>query len=267
MRRILTALFAALMLTSVGCRHEHTFIDATCTEPMTCTECDYTEGEPLGHSFADATCTEPMTCSVCGITEGEPLGHVEGDWTITKQALPLEKGRRELRCTVCDEVIKTESYEYDMSVMGEYRSCYVENGEFTYTAGEFSERMKMIGYVLEMNGADLEITTTTDPVFMICVGPGNEGSHYCIITFVNGENPITDPDSHFTSMLIGVSDHQHERFDALICALMFACDDANSDYHTIFQKIIDKTAVEINEIWYTIVFVANDTLYMNIYAS
>lgn len=64
-----------IMFTLTACGHQHTFSDATCTEPKTCTECQETEGEPLGHSFSEANCTEPATCTSCGLTEGEALGH------------------------------------------------------------------------------------------------------------------------------------------------------------------------------------------------
>jgi len=53
----------------------HTFADATCDTPKTCTVCKATEGEAAGHTFADATCNTAKTCSVCGATEGEALGH------------------------------------------------------------------------------------------------------------------------------------------------------------------------------------------------
>lgn len=39
-----------------GCGHKHTFSDATCTEPKTCTQCGETEGEPLGHTVEIGTC-------------------------------------------------------------------------------------------------------------------------------------------------------------------------------------------------------------------
>ena len=59
--------------------HTCSFSDATCTEPAKC-ECGKTQGEALGHTWDNATCEAPKTCSVCKVTEGEALGHnyVEG---------------------------------------------------------------------------------------------------------------------------------------------------------------------------------------------
>ena len=56
-------------------KHEHTFAEATCTTPKTCTECNEIEGEPLGHSWLEATCTASKTCEICNLTEGNPLEH------------------------------------------------------------------------------------------------------------------------------------------------------------------------------------------------
>ena len=91
----------------------HDWIEATCSSPETCRNCDETRGEPLphtyqdavvdptctedgytahtctvcgysytdnyveatGHSWMAATCTTPETCSVCYATQGEALGH------------------------------------------------------------------------------------------------------------------------------------------------------------------------------------------------
>lgn len=68
-------LCVTLALVLTGCGHEHTWIEATCTEPKTCTECGNTEGEALGHSWIDATCAAPKTCTICAKTEGEALPH------------------------------------------------------------------------------------------------------------------------------------------------------------------------------------------------
>jgi hypothetical protein len=51
---------------------------------FTCTVCEYTKEEKISkltheHSWVDADCTTPKTCSICGKTEGEALGHDYGD--------------------------------------------------------------------------------------------------------------------------------------------------------------------------------------------
>lgn len=74
-----------------GCGHEHTWVEATCTEPRTCSECGEVEGEALGHAWVDATCSAPKTCSVCGATEGETLEHV---WVDASCSAPKT-------CSVC----------------------------------------------------------------------------------------------------------------------------------------------------------------------
>lgn len=68
---------------------DHSFRDATCTTPKTCTVCGYTEGDALGHSYVTdviaPTCTEGgytlHTCSTCGDSykteETDATGHVE----------------------------------------------------------------------------------------------------------------------------------------------------------------------------------------------
>ena len=64
----------------------------------------------------DATCTEDgsttYTCSVCGDTYEETIpatGHDDGEWTVTKSAGAFSTGTKELRCTVCGEVLDTET--------------------------------------------------------------------------------------------------------------------------------------------------------------
>ena len=67
------AITSSLLFTACG--HEHTFSEATCTTPKTCTECNEIEGEALGHNWVEASCDNPKTCSVCNLTEGETLEH------------------------------------------------------------------------------------------------------------------------------------------------------------------------------------------------
>lgn len=37
-------------------------------------------GELADHTWSEATCTDPKTCSVCGVSEGSAKGHIVSDW-------------------------------------------------------------------------------------------------------------------------------------------------------------------------------------------
>ena len=77
---------AGILETTVeGCKIavlDHTWTNATCTSPKTCSVCTTTEGEALGHSWKEATCNSPKTCSVCNATQGEPVAHDINDASI-----------------------------------------------------------------------------------------------------------------------------------------------------------------------------------------
>ena len=72
-------------------RHVHTWQDATCTKPKTCTGCGATEGEAPGHQWDEgtvvqaATCQtmgiKSYTCTVCGTTRDERIPKDMGNHT------------------------------------------------------------------------------------------------------------------------------------------------------------------------------------------
>ena len=75
--------------------------------------CDhiYDEGEVVA-----PTCTEDgytlHVCQNCGVKMkdeiADKLGHVEGEWEVTREATQYDEGLKELRCTVCGEVLRSE---------------------------------------------------------------------------------------------------------------------------------------------------------------
>ena len=118
----------------------HTWAEATCTEPKTCTVCGLTEGEALGHSaneadctedsvcavcgetvekalghtWAEATCTEPKTCTVCGLTEGKALGHSANEADCTEGSV----------CAVCGETVeKALGHDWAEATCTEPKTC------------------------------------------------------------------------------------------------------------------------------------------------
>lgn len=74
-KAVITALLVLLCFALSACACKHTWNDATCQTPKTCSQCGATEGEVAAHQWTDATCVAPRTCAVCGKTEGEPLPH------------------------------------------------------------------------------------------------------------------------------------------------------------------------------------------------
>lgn len=94
-----------------GC--SHSFSDATCTKPKTCTKCGATEGSALGHKFSAATCAAPKTCSVCKVTEGTVAAHTYAAG----------------KCSVCGATDPAVMSLTSSACYGTYEGSYVESKE------------------------------------------------------------------------------------------------------------------------------------------
>ena len=102
--------------TTVNPTGAHTWVDADCTTPKTCSVCNVTEGEALGHTWTDATCTAPKTCSVCNVTEGSALGHTGGSATCTEAPV----------CSVCGETYgKANGHAWTNATCDAPKTCSV----------------------------------------------------------------------------------------------------------------------------------------------
>lgn len=71
-KALVAVLCVGMILSTSACGCSHEWVDATCTEPKTCSKCGETEGEALGHKWVEATFEHSKTCSVCGLTDGKP---------------------------------------------------------------------------------------------------------------------------------------------------------------------------------------------------
>jgi len=130
------ALLIMLSLALTGCCLNHEWVEATCTEPKTCSKCGETEGEALGHTWTDATCTAPKTCSVCAETEGEALGHTEGDWETVETATLIQAGSQRQLCSVCGETLATEETPQKVPA--------IDGIEYNFTPEEFIEAFNLL---------------------------------------------------------------------------------------------------------------------------
>ena len=103
---------------SADCSHDYKIIntsEATCTKfgsiVYQCSVCSHQyqmEQPKLPHSFTQATCAAPKTCTQCGITEGDTLVHQPGEWSTVVDATPVTPGRQQQKCKVCGTVINEQ---------------------------------------------------------------------------------------------------------------------------------------------------------------
>lgn len=86
-----------------------------CTEEgvltKTCSICGSTVEEPIAidgdvHTYADATCTAPRTCTGCGITEGVKLTHNLNEGVVTKAPTCSAEGILKRTCSDCGETVE-----------------------------------------------------------------------------------------------------------------------------------------------------------------
>ena len=112
-KKIISMCIAFVIITLSGCGHKHTWAEATCEVPKTCTECGKTEGEITGHLWTEATYAAPKTCEVCGLTEGTsiPVCVEKSSDSSTEKFTYDDKGN--LIGSVEYSITKSFVYEYD----------------------------------------------------------------------------------------------------------------------------------------------------------
>ena len=108
--------------TESACAHEYTIVEtaATCSaegaKVYTCSLCDETYTETIAmleHTFTEATCTAPKTCSVCKVTEGNAKGHTVKNPSCT------EKGK----CETCGATTEPAAHTFADPSCTEARTC------------------------------------------------------------------------------------------------------------------------------------------------
>ena len=91
-------LVACALLGLVACGDdscEHSWQDASCTEPKRCSLCSVTEGEAKGHTGGTATCTDKAVCTVCN----QAYGSLSASHTFDKETVKAEALKSEASCT------------------------------------------------------------------------------------------------------------------------------------------------------------------------
>lgn len=130
----------------------HKWVDATCTNAKTCSECNLKDGEPLGHTWQEATCTTSKTCLQCGSNTGKPSEHIEDEWIVTQEATLVDEGTEKIYCSFCGVFLDSRSIDK--------KYPEVDGKSFNFTDEEFIDWIENIS-ALEFTLMDTGEQNTT----------------------------------------------------------------------------------------------------------
>lgn len=166
------------------------------------------------HSWRDATCTTPKTCSTCSETVGSALGHTPGEWIAEDPDYSSVYYSVEQYCSVCDAYMDSDIVFF---------STMHENGLFLFSPEEFTDRLESFYSVLKS-----DMTTTLailDDNTMGC-GIVYESDSIAVILF-NDNNSTMDGDKKdsrsVSSMMVKYFTDDVSCVVESMYGIMFAC--------------------------------------------
>ena len=145
-------IFLGIFLTG-SCVFGHSWKEATCLKPQTCSKCGKTTGEPLGHQLSEASCTKASKCKLCGKTVGHALGHDVEYNNVIKIATCKEEGETSGVCKRCGELLN-----HKIPATGEHNIVW-ENEIPTCSGGTRKGKCSICGYEKEeqIDGTGLHV--------------------------------------------------------------------------------------------------------------
>ena len=88
---------------------------------------------PCEHNWVGGSCTEVAVCDICGEEAENPTGHVVGDWSEWDIDYDKAKNVREKICSVCEEVVDTETEDV---------TTFINDGVFAIYPNAFADRFE-----------------------------------------------------------------------------------------------------------------------------
>ena len=174
----------------------------------TCTGCgdSYRDSYVLasGHSWVDADCTQPITCTTCGQTWGQPMGHSFGEVTVHKPT-PDAQGYSERSCTICgfnekfdfvDFVGVTVSGQLTSTLAGDTTVELIQNGEVAYSITVSGSEYAIEGVVAGDYTLRVTKANHAPMEFAITVGDGavTQDATICPVGDVSGDGVVNIKD-------------------------------------------------------------------------
>ena len=97
------------------CAEGHSYSDATCTDPKTCSVCGATDGAALGHNYKEGV------CSACGAKDPDYCAHEHK--TLVNTATCTESGKIYYDCDNCDAIFDEQDSEPLGHKYNKYGKC------------------------------------------------------------------------------------------------------------------------------------------------
>ena len=264
-------MLATSMLTFLlnGCKCEHEWLAATCTEPITCINCHETQGEALGHNLVEATCTEaqhcskcdiklgeanghiwePATCSqakhctVCNEEDGDALPHTEGEWQYTTDYVKARISSKQY-CTVCEKLLDDNS-EKMLSLHSE--------GKFVISAYDYTSRFNDMLDGIDGNNY-IAVSTSSDDNYVTLVSD-NSGSRAGLLMYTKDGDTLYNDDRKETNSFDGVIAYADETdaFVRIFVSVIQSCDPflSFSDAKDLASDVVGGSSKTKNGIKYT----------------
>ena len=169
---------------------------------VTCDDCGevlYTESyEALGHTWVDATCTAPKTCSVCKATDGEALGHnyVDGACVCGSKMIKVNAASH----SSGGNMVEGTNYAADLGLVAALFDVKGSKGNASNNIGTYSD-LRM--YAKDGEGNTLTFTINNGTIKSVVIKFVSDKATGCEISV--GSNVVKTTTANDTTVTIEVN--------------------------------------------------------------
>lgn len=214
--------------------HVHTFADATCTLPSTCTVCAETTGEALGHAYGDLIAEVPATCENDGTLAHYHCSACEKDFDAEKNELS-------------DLTIPAKGHNYGDLIAKVDATCTEAGNVAHYTCSDCGkhfdeEKVELAEVVIPANGHNYgDLIAKVDAT---CTEDGVKAHYTCSVCGTH----FDENKGVLESIVISANGHA---YGELVPNVVPTCETAGVKTHytcSVCHKYFDENKAEITDI-------------------
>lgn len=207
---------------------------------------------PCEHNWVGGSCTEVAVCDICGEEAEKPNGHVTGEWSEWKTDYDEAKNTREKVCSVCEEVVDTESEDVTSFVKSNCFTIYPS--AFASRFEDSSSRLKDIDYYAKSEPKfDSYVYDEDNLIYYRIQDKNDDYSDVGLMSFSDGDNKtlsVMDNYSENKIEYINILIEKSSDVSAVVYSSILAID-PSIDYDKaadVGQEVVDNIAIRVGEI-------------------